>query len=66
MPKRPPEREMRDVSGRDVHGIPNDSPSVDDKRIEPVDEMHDRVKANLKAWKEGLERSFPVERRPQR
>ena len=72
MPKRPPETEMRDVSDRDMHGItsgPN-RPSVDlvgDRAPrDEIDEMHDRVKADLKAWRESLSRQFPLERPPER
>jgi hypothetical protein len=64
MPKRPFGAEMRDVSDRDIHGIPRGQASVDavgdGAPRDEIDEMHDRVKADLKAWREGLRRQFPV------
>ncbi len=62
MPQRRESSEDRDVAERDRHGIPGGS-SLPEEERDPLDVMHDRVKADLKAWKEGLERSFPLRRR---
>jgi hypothetical protein len=62
--------EMCDVSNRDLHGIPSGAPSEPKQQDagntakeaprDAVDEMYDKVKADLETWRAGLARNFPV------